>query len=175
MRGSVCTVSGMLELSDAPAKIGALGAYWESLAADGVPERAVLDISKIQSLLPFVMLMELEPDPLVLRYRLTGTRIDEWVGFNVTGRTLNEFVPGDRSGSSTYLMACYEKCWRTGQPVIGAYDWPSVAGNPLRIWFGIYPFSLAGEIRQFLVVEDFAMVPADAVPLPRLEAHTEEK
>jgi hypothetical protein len=165
----------MPEASDAPAKIEALGAYWESLAGGGVPERAALDIAQILPLLPFVMLIEFEPDPFVVRYRLTGTKIDDWVGMNVTGRTLNEFLPSDRTGSSAYLMACYEKCWRTAQPVIGAYDWPSVAGNPLRIWFGIYPFSIGGEVRQFLVVEDFDAVPDNAEPLPWLDPHTDEK
>jgi hypothetical protein len=164
--GPFCNVTAMSNVSDAPAKIGVLGAYWESLAAGGVPDRAALDISSIQPLLPFLVLVELEPDNFVLRYRLTGTQIDDWVGFNVTGRTLNEFVPGDPSGSSAYLVSCYETCWRTRQPVIGAYDWPSVAGNPLRIWFGIYPFSVDGEVRQFLVVEDIAAAPDSADPLP---------
>jgi hypothetical protein len=165
----------MPDWSDKPAKIRALGAYWESLAGGTVPERAQLDVAAIAPLLPYVMLMEFEPEPFVVRYRLTGTKIDEWVGLNVTGRTLNEFVPGDRSGSSDYLMACYEKCWRTAQPVIGAYDWPSVAGNPLRIWFGIFPFALAGVLRQFLVIEDFAAVPIDAEPLPWLDPYAEAR
>ena len=165
----------MPEPRDAPANIEALRFYWESLAGGAVPERSALDIAQILPILPFVMLMEFEPDPFVVRYRLTGTKIDDWVGMNVTGRTLNEFLPGDRIGTSAYLMACYEKSWRTGQPVIGAYDWPSVAGNPLRIWFGIFPFSIGGVLRQFLVVEDFASVPDDAEPLPWREAHTDEK
>ena len=156
----------MPEWSDAPAKIKDLGAYWESLAGGAVPERARLDIARITPLLHYVMLMELERDPFVVRYRLTGTKIDEWVGINVTGRTLNEFLPGDRTGSSAYLMACYEKCLRTQEPVVGAYDWPSVAGNPLRIWFGIFPFTIDGTLSQMLVVEDFAAVPVDAEPLP---------
>jgi len=165
----------MPELSDAPAKIKALGAHWESLAGGAVPERSALDVAKIPTLLPFLMVMEFEPDPFVVRYRLTGTKIDEWVGLNVTGRTLNEFAPGDRTGTSDYLMTCYEKCWRTEAPVIGGYDWPSVAGNPLRIWFGIFPFKLGGRLRQFLVVEDFGAVPDDAEPLPWLDPHTDEK
>ena len=159
----------MPEPSDAPAKIATLRAYWESLAGGAVPERAQLDISRIVPLLPYVMLMEFERDPFVVRYRLTGTRIDDWVGLNVTGRTLNEFLPTDTTGASAYLMTCYETCWRTSQPVIGAYDWPSVAGNPLRIWFGIFPFGIDGEVRQFLVIEDFAAAPEDAEPLPWLD------
>jgi hypothetical protein len=165
----------MPEQSDAPAKIKALGSYWESLAGGAVPERVQIDVAMIKPLLPYLMLMEFDPDHFVLRYRLTGTKIDEWVGLNVTGRTLNEFVPGDRTGTSDYLMACYEKCRRTGAPVIGAYDWPSVAGNPLRIWFGIFPLNIGGELRQFLVVEDFAVVPDDAEPLPWLDPKAEEK
>ena len=165
----------MPEPSEAPRKITTLGAYWESLAGGAVPERAQLDVTALTRLLPYVMLMEIEPDPFIVRYRLTGTKIDEWVGLNVTGRTLNEFVPGDRTGSSSYLMACYEKCFRTATPVIGAYDWPSVAGNPLRIWFGIFPFNIGGTIRQFLVVEDFAAVPDDAEPLPWLDPYAEDK
>lgn len=159
----------MSEPSDLPAKIAALQAYWESLAGGGVPERSQLDVAAIKPLLPYVMLMECEPDPFVLRYRLTGTKIDEWVGLNVTGRTLNEFLPGDTTGTSAYLMSCYEECRQSGQPVIGAYDWPSVSGVPLRIWFGIFPFGIDGALRQFLVVQDFGAVPDNAEPLPWLD------
>lgn len=164
----------MPDESDAPAKIKALGSYWESLAGGGVPERSQIDIAAIVPLLPYVMLMEFTPDPFILRYRLTGTKIDDWVGLNVTGRTLNEFVPGDRTGTSAYLMSCYEKSFRSARPVIGAYDWPSVADNPLRIWFGIFPLKLGGEIRQFLVVEDFAAVPDNAEPLPWLDPFADD-
>ena len=72
-------------------------------------------------------------------------------------------------------MACYEKCLRSKAPVIGAYDWPSVGGNPLRIWFGIFPLNTAGTLRQFLVVEDFAAVPDNAEPLPWLDPYAEDK
>jgi len=164
----------MRDESDAPAKIKALGSYWDGLAGGAVPERSQVDVAAIVPLLPFLMLIEVEPEPFLVRYRLTGTKIDEWVGINVTGRTLNEFLTGDRTGSSAYLMACYEKSWRTAQPVIGAYDWPSVAGNPLRIWFGIFPLKLGGEIRQFLVVEDFGAVPDNAEPLPWLDPFADE-
>ena len=43
---------------------------------------------------------------------------------------------------------------------------PNVAGNPLRIWFGILPFKRDGQLRLFLVVEDFGAVPNDAEPCP---------
>jgi len=47
--------------------------------------------------------------------------------------------------------------------------------DSVRIWFGIFPFSIGGEIRQFLVVEDFGAVPDNSEPLPWLDPHTDEK
>ena len=162
----------MFKSGDAPEKIRALGAHWESLAGGEPPERALIDIAAMRPLLPYLMLMGFELDPFTVRYRLTGTKIDEWVGMNVTGRTLNEFVPGDKTGASAYLLACYEECWRTKAPVIGAYDWPSVSGIPLRIRFGLFPLKLGGIVRQCLVVEDFGAVPLNAEPLPLREIAT---
>lgn len=163
----------MWDPRDAPERIQALGAWWDALAragppGGGPPERAAVDIAQLKPLLPYLMLMEFRTDPFVVRYRLTGTKIDEWVGTNVTGRTLNEFLATDKTGASAYLMSCYEHCWRTGEPVVGAYDWPSVSGNPLRIWFGMYPLKLDGAIRQCLVIEDFESLSEDAEPLPWL-------
>jgi hypothetical protein len=85
-----------------------------------VPERAALDIAQILPLLPYVMLIEFEPDPFVVRYRLTGTKIDDWVGHERHRTDLERVSARRPHRSSAYLMACYEKCWRTAKPVIGA-------------------------------------------------------
>ena len=156
----------MSDLADAPEKIRALDAYWTSLAGGDPPERAAVDLEQIKPLLPHLMIVEFEPEPFTVRYRLSGTKIDEWSGFNLAGRTLNEFIETDETGSSAHILECYERSWRTGESYVGAYDWPSRSGNILRVWFCIYPLMVGGVIGQALSMEDYTEWPPihDGVP-----------
>lgn len=146
--------------------IEALLAYWQSLAGGAVPERAALDPAAIKPLLPFLYIAEYEFDPFRVRYILTGTEVDIWNGFNLTGRYVDEFLKNDTSGANRILLDCYAEAQAGGKPVFGSYDWPTRGGYPLNVRFGMYPLKVDGIIKQCLAIEDYSSFPADAEDIP---------
>lgn len=65
--------------------------YWRSIGgAEGVPLRADFDPAAIPNLLPYMVLSELQQNPLKVRYRLVGTRICEIDGWDKTGHWMDE-------------------------------------------------------------------------------------
>jgi len=57
--------------------LGTAERYWERMRGDrALPSRRDLDPTEIPSLLPFVMLIDVEPDPLDFRFRLIGGAVE---------------------------------------------------------------------------------------------------
>lgn len=139
---------------DAPAT-KQLREYWETLNRGLPPERHRINPEVIKELLPYTLLVEFEADPFRVRYRLTGTKVDEETGYNITGRYLDEFLgepfKAVREGVS-HLHSVYERAWETGRPVIGKYEW-SPGPVPLKIPIGIFPVALNGKISQAVAIE----------------------
>lgn len=76
---------------------GAL-AYWRSRSRDGrLPGRGDLDPLEIPHLLPYVLLFDVEREPLDFRYRLIGTAVRERLASDYTGsrfRAIRHQRPG---------------------------------------------------------------------------------
>ena len=142
--------------------IDILHRYWRSLADGATPPRAAIDPGAIKALLPYLYIVAYEFDPFRVRYILTGTEVDRWNGMNLTGRYVDEFIPGDKTGANRILLDCYAEAQATGQPVFGAYQWPMRAGYPLTVTFGMYPLVVDGIVRQCLAIEDYTSFPAEA-------------
>ncbi len=139
---------------DIPA-IGRLRDYWESLNNGRPPERNLIDPKAITDLLPYMLLVDFESEPFRIRYRLTGTKVDETTGYNITGRYLDEFLRepfGALKEGIVQLHHAYEQAWRTGESLIGAYEW-SPSPLPLKMPFGIFPVAIQGEIVQAIGIE----------------------
>lgn len=149
-----------------PGSLEALRRYWHSLAQGDTPERALLDPAAIKQLLPFLYIAEYETGPFRVRYILTGTEVDLWNGFNLTGRYIDEFIPADTTGANQILLDGYAQARNTGQPVFGTYHWPTRSGYPLEVKFGLFPLKVNGTIRQCLGIEDYSSFPADAEGIP---------
>lgn len=132
-----------------------LFAYWQSLADGVAPERHLVEPAAIKRLLPYLMIVEFTEVPFRVRYRLTGTRVDEQTGLNLTGRYLDEFRHGDGEAAIRYLEDCYRQCVGTGMPFHGLYEWKSHAGYTKQIGFGLFPLRVNGVIRQCLSIEDY--------------------
>ena len=146
-------------MSEVPASLNHLLDYWSSLAAGQPPERSRLDPRSIKPLLPYLMLVEFEDEPFRVRYRLSGTRIDDWNGYSIVGQYVHDLVARDPSGAMIHVENCYRHCWRTGEAKIDSYEWPGRSGYLLRIWFGIFPLKQDGAIRQAIAIEDFSAFP----------------
>ena len=77
-------------------------AYGANKAGDRpMPARRDIDPTEIPSLLPFVMLLDVIPEPLDFRYRLIGTQVVNISHANYTGKLFSE-LPGKGSGSSVW-------------------------------------------------------------------------
>jgi hypothetical protein len=89
--------------------------YWLSKAPDGLlPGRQHIDPMELRSILPNVMLIDVEPDAAgpKFRLRLIGTAITEATGRDLTGQY---FGPENQSGD-TLLMQRLIGLVETGQP-----------------------------------------------------------
>jgi len=146
--------------------IETLHSYWQSLARGLTPERALVDPAAIKPLLPFLYIVEYELNPFRIRYILTGTEVDVWNGFNLTGRYVDEFLVPDPTGANRILHDCYRAAQMSGQPVLGHYHWPTRAGYQLDVRFGMFPLLVGGIVRQCLAIEDYSAFPADAEGIP---------
>jgi hypothetical protein len=135
--------------------------YWRSLAGGVAPERHLVDPAAIKSLLPYLIIVEFLDDPFRVRYRLTGTRVDELTGINLTGRYLDEFRYGDGKEAIEHLEDGYRQCASTGVPYQGLYDWRSSSGYVKQIGFGLFPLRVNGIVRQSLSVEDYTGISQD--------------
>src|SRR2546430_14591468 len=130
------------DLGAIPPKITALADYWHSLGDGLAPERHLLDPKSIQHLLPYLLLVEFEDEPFRVRYRLTGTKVDEMTGINITGRYLDEFAQGVYRDPVEGIQRCYRACRETGQPVIDTYHWPNDPDLARLVWIGLFPLKI---------------------------------
>jgi hypothetical protein len=138
-----------------PERVRQLAEYWLSLGGGTAPERSLLEPGAIIALLPYVLLIEFEDTPFRVRYRLTGTKVDEMTGMNITGRTLDEFATGEFRAVVESIQRCYAKCRETGQAVIESYHWPNDHDLTRLVWMGLFPLKVNGEIRQCISIEDY--------------------
>ena len=142
-------------MTEVPARIVQLADYWNRLAGGSAPERHLLDPAAICPLLPYVLLVDFEDDPFRVHYRLTGTKVDEMTGINITGRYLDEFAQGVFREPVESIQRCYLSSRDSGRAYIGTYLWPNDPGLMRLVWIGIFPLKLNGEIKQCLGIEDY--------------------
>ncbi len=68
--------------------------YWQrKLRGRRMPARSDIDPLDLKSVLPQLILLDVQPSPLDFRYRVAGTRTYDIFGFDLTGRTVRELAP----------------------------------------------------------------------------------
>ncbi|HVO00730.1 MAG TPA: PAS domain-containing protein [Candidatus Cybelea sp.] len=139
-----------------PKNILKLSEYWHRLAGGETPERAQFRVEEVQPLLPYLMLCDFEPAPFRVRYRLSGTRVDEMTGMNLAGRYLDEFADGAYATAVKEMLGFYETASRTGRPHVWNYAWVGDNPNQKMIWAGIFPLKVNGVIAQCISIEDYS-------------------
>lgn len=139
----------------APRNICQLRDYWTSLAAGAVPERRLFDPAQVKSLLPYLMICEFESAPFRVRFRLSGTRVDEMTGMNLTGRYLDEFATGAYAASIREMLGYYEDASKTGRSRVWTYPWSGDNPGSRVIWVALFPFKVNGIISQCVTIEDY--------------------
>jgi hypothetical protein len=68
----------------------------------------------VAPLLPNIVLVEVQRDPLRFRYRLLGSRVDSINGKNLSGQWLDEAYAGQSNAAA--VLAEYVRVVETGQP-----------------------------------------------------------
>ncbi len=88
--------------------------YWSRKRGDRrMPARADIDPLEIKSVLPQVVLIDVQRQPLDFRFRLAGTRSYDIFGFDLTGRSVREIEPRDWSEG---IWKSFSELARTGEP-----------------------------------------------------------
>ena len=148
-----------------------LNGWWlAQRGSNGIPDRAAFDPAEFKSLMPNLVIVDVEPEPFRLRYRLVGTRVAEFTGFDFTGKYLDELVA---LGSLGQWVEHYGSACRNRAPIFGSVTEPTTAGGTFTFEFGLFPISRGGdEVVQFIGLEDYfgaRFISAQLIPLRRDE------
>ena len=112
--------------------------------------------------------MEFETDPFRVRFRLTGTQVDETNGANLTHAYLDDFDDGHDSAALAPLIEGYRQAWQHGRAVIFTYRWRTLRKQMVDVCCGIFPLTVDGIVREAVALEEFAITDALDKPLPML-------
>ena len=145
-------------------RIHRLYAYWKTQRereGGRLPPRGDIAPDQIRDLLPNIMIVDVERDPLRFRYRLVGTRVVEYNGLEFTGRYLGEIGWPEEQD----LIESYAAVVNSRMPIFGTLAWELVTGAMGRSEFARLPLSEDGEtVSQILAMEDYDFPQLDAFP-----------
>ncbi len=161
---SRCVFLDPQEVTSSPVK--EFAAYWRGkLSGERLPNPGAIDPTEIPSLLPFIVIAQLEAAPLRVRYRLVGTRVVEAHGSDYTNSYLDEcgFL------IEAELTECYRRLVAGRKPVFMYYEWerrswPRAQSRLGASETGFFPLSSDGA------VIDRAISFADPSVTPRMAA-----
>ncbi|MEO3433019.1 PAS domain-containing protein [Inquilinus sp. CAU 1745] len=150
------------------AKIRRLSDYWNGLRGDRpAPRRDEIDPSEIGSLLPYIMITQLERDPFRVRFRLVGTKVVEITGFEFTGRYLDQIALPEDEGE---FEACYRMAAEKRAPVFSRPVWHVDQWTALSYDFAVFPLSDDGAtIDKALSIECYDEVERHPSVLRKLQ------
>jgi hypothetical protein len=134
--------------------------YWQSKRAgpDVLPLRGDFDPAHVRALLPNMMILEVEREPLRFRYRLVGTRVVDFNHREFTGQYLGTIGWQEER---QLIRVCVEVT-EARVPQCGAYTWTLRNGGIGKCEFGVFPFSHDGRtVAQLFAIEDYDF-PRDA-------------
>ena len=125
-----------------------LHAYWLAKKGDRrAPGRSDIDPLEIAPHLPYVMLIDVEHEPLRFRYRLVGTEIVRNIGSDLTGHYLDEYV---RLGRGAPMAAEYARVAAWGEPVCAVWEYTRDDGRHVRYERLALPLSRDGLVVDML-------------------------
>ena len=133
--------------------VRAMHAWWLAhCAPDGIPDRRDLDPAALKSLLPNLFIAEIEAKPFRVRYRLVGTKAVQVIGFDITGRYLDELVVEPAVPWLDYYRIAYD----SREPLLGSVVAPVRSGGTFTYEFGLFPLTQGGSgVAQVAAVEDY--------------------
>ena len=132
-------------------RIRKLNDYWQAKAKGKVPSRSDIDPVDVRELLPNLMMIDMLGDPPRFRYRLVGTRVVQYTGFDFTGRCIDEMVFQGRD----FMEQCYRRMLAEKRPIFGHYAWLVRSRHFGQCEFGLFPLSDDGvTVNRGISIED---------------------
>lgn len=118
-----------------------------------VPDRAAVDPAELKHLLPNILIAEVEHEPFRIRYRLSGTRVTEITGLDISGHYLDELLSAEADQPwHTHYLSVYQ----SRLPLFGQTRVPISTGGAVDYEFGIFPLRKGGaQVEQFIAIEDY--------------------
>lgn len=134
--------------------VRALHAWWLARRGpSGLPDRRDLDPAALRALLPNLFIADIEPAPFRVRYRLVGTKSVRVIGFDITGRYLDELLSVE---PEVPWMDYYRIVYESREPLLGSVVVPASSGGTFTYEFGLFPLTQGGTaIAQVAAVEDY--------------------
>jgi hypothetical protein len=144
--------------------VRALHAWWLAHRRDsGLPDRSDVDPVALKALLPNLFIAEVEHVPFRIRYRLVGTKAVQVIGFDITGRYLDEML---RVDAEVPWLDYYRIVYDSRDPLMGSVVVPARSGGTLTYEFGLFPVTQGGSrVEQFVSIEDYFDVDLTAAQL----------
>jgi len=147
--------------------------YWESLRGDRpAPDASEIDPLDIpRAALPYVILVDLERNPLRARYRLVGTHGVQAAGWDYTGKYVEELDL--QSAVMEDVMADFAYALEM-KPMYANYDWP-LRGNRglVNVELVQLPLLENGVVTRCFcgehVAQDLDLFSDDTLPIPKAE------
>ena len=126
-------------------EIAAFHDYWRArCTGDRLPSREAIDPAELKSLLPHLLIVDIEQTPLRIRYRLVGTAIVSSSRRDITGHYLDE-LRFDHPDERATFEAGYRLLLETRGPVFGRVVWPARSDFVLTYESGIFPLAADGR------------------------------
>lgn len=137
--------------------------YWEYKRGDRVwPMRDSLRPEEIKAILPSIMILGIERDPLDFVYRLCGTEIDLHMTEALTGRRVSALA-SQRSPRPMWLLL--QEAMMVGLPVTRFVPYVGRFDDYKNCEMVALPWSTSGNaIDRIVVAADFLTLPLDPQP-----------
>ena len=139
--------------------------YWTTLRGGrAMPARGDLELDQMVRILPNLILIDILREPLDFRYRLIGTRIEEFMAEPYTGHCLSE-IPHQAPPNQIWNNC--EKAVASGAPVYDDAPYVGPKKDFVTPEALLLPLSPDGEaVNMLMVVVDYFGRAADAARLP---------
>ncbi len=133
--------------------LGTAERYWQRMRGDrALPSRRDLDPTEIPSLLPFVMLVDVEPEPLDFRFRLIGGAVQRIIERDTQRRRFSS-IPFMAEGNP--IWTDYARVVNERRPLISDLTYVGNDRSVRRLRHCLMPLSNDGSNVNmiFVVVE----------------------
>jgi hypothetical protein len=124
-------------------------AYWLDKKHDRrAPARADLDPIEIPTLMPHLILLDVEPEARRLRFRLMGTAVVNGLGRDLTGRYLDE-LPLNKTQRA--MSAEYQRVADTWEPACATWEYTREDRRHVQLERLVLPLSRDGTTIDMLL------------------------